>query len=111
MTLTYAQLMDAQTCLNLTANPCLSVLELQQQLPCSEDLWDAPTAETWKDMFLKCTSKSLRRRSRFLPNIQTATAVPTVPQTMEILRQGDSLSPTIGDFARLVLVFVTYAEV
>lgn len=50
---------DAQTSISLQINPLLSYTELLFALPASRDLWRAPTAESWRRIYL--SKKSLLR--------------------------------------------------
>ncbi|KAF4626545.1 hypothetical protein G7Y89_g11610 [Cudoniella acicularis] len=91
-----AFLLDAQVCMYLDFNPGMSVAELQQPLPCSDELWDAISAGTWKEAYLQ--EQAPRE------------PVSTVLTTLSRLRQGQPLPPCTGDFARLVLVFAVYCS-
>lgn len=55
---------DAETSVSLQINPLLSYTELSFSLPASRDLWRAPSAESWRRIYL-----SKERLSRPIPRV------------------------------------------
>ncbi|KAJ4386450.1 hypothetical protein N0V93_009346 [Gnomoniopsis smithogilvyi] len=55
---------DAQTSISVQTNPLISFTELVFSLPASNDLWRAPTAEAWRQIYL-----SKKRLSRPMPRL------------------------------------------
>ncbi|OCK79360.1 hypothetical protein K432DRAFT_383157 [Lepidopterella palustris CBS 459.81] len=86
-------LVDSQLVLYLDSSPAMGVDEPQQQLPCQEAVWDAPSAEEWKILFLEQQRTGLRYN---------------ISATLRNLRLSHLPLPNFGDFARLVLVFAIY---
>lgn len=55
---------DAQTSISVQTNPLISYTELVFSLPASNDLWRAPNAEAWRQIYL-----SKRRLTRPMPRL------------------------------------------
>ncbi|KAF2395896.1 hypothetical protein EJ06DRAFT_585630 [Trichodelitschia bisporula] len=88
-----AFLTDAHFVLYLDGSPCMAVPELQQPLPCSEPLWDAPNARAWRDAYLEYNAHG---------------PTPPLMATLGSFRHGAPLHSHLGAFARLITVYASY---
>lgn len=80
-------MLDCQALLYLNLSSIVSLSEIQQILPCHESVWEADSAESWKEAYL---------------------ALPRPPSMSAAIMglAGGTFNPsTLGDFARLCLVF------
>ncbi|KAL1965790.1 hypothetical protein VTN77DRAFT_5111 [Rasamsonia byssochlamydoides] len=50
---------DAQASIALNINPLISYAELQLPLPARRELWEAKTAEEWKNFYLSCSTTTI----------------------------------------------------
>ncbi|KAL2829634.1 fungal-specific transcription factor domain-containing protein [Aspergillus pseudoustus] len=92
-------LLNAQASMYLDLPSLMFVTELQQSLPCSDELWDCPDATSWKNHYLK-EAEGAQEASQ--PNMRAM---------LNRLRNGQPIPSKTGTFSRLILVFAIYQSI
>ena len=87
------KLLDCQMPLFFDISHSMTLSDLQQPLPCHDDVWAAANCEEW--------------RSLYLLNHGTA-PVPNIHVMLRDLGSQRSVSPAIGDLARIILTYAIY---
>ncbi|ROV98057.1 hypothetical protein VMCG_07036 [Cytospora schulzeri] len=89
---------DAQTSISLQTNPLITYNELSFRLPASRDLWRAPTADSWRQIYL---SKKNNHRP-----------IPRISEIMHDLNVLDELQEHIDvDLCRSVLLHGFWGQI
>ncbi|KAL9094464.1 MAG: hypothetical protein Q9165_003314 [Trypethelium subeluteriae] len=76
--------LDSQLCMFFDINSSMDLIELQRKLPIREDVWEAPTAEAWRPLYLKYQFQ--------IPDMHTA---------LSDLNSKRGISSAVGDLARI----------
>ncbi|KAH8691285.1 fungal-specific transcription factor domain-containing protein [Talaromyces proteolyticus] len=101
-------LLDAHAAMYLNLHANMAVTELRQSLPCPDEIWDSPSAETWKVAYM-------RRYWERTDYGDTQGAVQQmslgVTAALSQLRLGKPMAQELGHFSRVILVFALYRSV
>jgi hypothetical protein len=87
------KLLDCQMPLFFDSSHSMALSDLQQPLPCHDDVWAAASCEEWRSLYL------LHHGTAPVPNIHVM---------LRDLGSQRSVSPAIGDLARLILTYAVY---
>jgi len=87
------KLLDCQMPLFFDTSHSMALSDLQQPLPCHDDVWAAASCEEWRSLYL------LHHGTAPVPNIHVM---------LQDLGSRFSVSPAVGDLARLILTYAIY---